>query len=367
MTVLCMAKSPARRYANRRANRTGLNPGDTARSAARGPDQAQPRRARPPADDALADRYYAMAEEMNSRGAMELAVPFYRQALALLLAEREQLRAQLPEAPEPRPQALPLDQLHGLLEAAQSWDQQQPAAGSHSTAGRAQPPAPPNPAELEAALAELQDDLSAASAHQVLAALEVLEADHGALPADGHGLRGKALLLDGQAQQAVRSFAQACQADPGRVDLQINHGGALLAADQAAAAQQALRQVYQQHYQQLEGSTKTALLRNLATAEARCGELATALHLRRQWLALDPQAEATERWLQWAQQGLADGQGEAAGQAALQLLQGLHQCRPGERPVMQALADALEARGDYRQASLLYRDLLRPQTPSTVQ
>jgi hypothetical protein len=51
----------------------------------------------------------------------------------------------------------------------------------------------------------------------------------------------------------------------------------------------------------------------------------------------------------------------------LQLLQCLHQCRPGERPVMQALADALEARGEYRQASLLYRDLLRPQTPSTVQ
>jgi Tfp pilus assembly protein PilF len=362
-----MAKSPARRYANRRANRAGLGHGEAASSAARGPDQAQPRRGRPPADDALADRYYAMAEEMNSRGAMELAVPFYRQALALLLAEREQLRAQLPEAPEPRPQALPLDQLHGLLEAAQSWDQQQPAAGSHGTAGRAQPPAPPNPAELEAALAELQDDLSAASAHQVLAALEELEADHGTLPADGHGLRGKALLLGGQAQGAVKSFEQACQADPGRVDLQINHGGALLAADQAAAAQQALRQVYQQHYQQLEGSTKTALLRNLATAEARCGELATALHLRRQWLALDPQAEASERWLQWAQQGLADGQSEAAGQAALQLLQCLHQCRPGERPVMQALADALEARGDYRQASLLYRDLLRPQTPSTVQ
>jgi hypothetical protein len=363
-----MAKSPARRYANRRANRTGLNPGDTARSAARGPDQAQPRRARPPADDALADRYYAMAEEMNSRGAMELAVPFYRQALALLLAEREQLRARLPEAPEPRPQALPLDQLHGLLEAAQSWDQQQPTtAGSHGTADRAQPPASPDPAELEASLAELQDDLSAASAHQVLAALEELEADNGALPADGHGLRGKALLLGGQAQQAVRSFEQACQADPGRVDLQINHGGALLAADQAAAAQQALRQVYQQHYQQLEGSTKTALLRNLATAEARCGELATALHLRRQWLVLDPHAEATERWLQWAQQGLADGQGDAAGQASLQLLQCLHQCRPGERPVMQALADALEARGEYRQASLLYRDLLRPQTPSTVQ
>ena len=43
----------------------------------------------------MADRYYAMAESMNTRGAMELAVPFYRQAVALLLAEREGLQQQL--------------------------------------------------------------------------------------------------------------------------------------------------------------------------------------------------------------------------------------------------------------------------------
>ena len=46
----------------------------------------------------MADRYYELAENMNSRGAIELAVPFYRQALALLLEERKQLRQLVPEA-----------------------------------------------------------------------------------------------------------------------------------------------------------------------------------------------------------------------------------------------------------------------------
>ena len=33
----------------------------------------------------LADRYHDLAEAMNARGSMELAVPFYRQAVALFL------------------------------------------------------------------------------------------------------------------------------------------------------------------------------------------------------------------------------------------------------------------------------------------
>ena len=41
-------------------------------------------------NESMADRYYAIAETMNTRGAMELAVPFYRQAVALLLAERDE-------------------------------------------------------------------------------------------------------------------------------------------------------------------------------------------------------------------------------------------------------------------------------------
>lgn len=324
----------------------------------RAPRQAPsqpPRQAPASAEPALADRYYAMAEEMNSRGAMELAVPFYRQAMALLLAERNQLRAQLPQASGKGAQALPLDQLHGLLEAAQHWEQQQ------DEPPRQQEPEPP--ADLEPSIAELADDLSAASAQQVLAALTELEQQHGDLPASGYGLRGKAWMLAGDAQAALAAFESACQAEPGRIDLQVNRGAALLASGHTEAALEALRLVYQQHYEHLEGEAKIALLRNLATAEARGGELAVALHLRRQWLQLDPTGQPSERWLQWARQGLAIDQPEAAHQAAVQLLQRLHEHRPGERPVMEALAEALEGAGQFREASLLYRSLLRPSDP----
>ena len=44
----------------------------------------------------------------------------------------------------------------------------------------------------------------------------------------------------------------------------------------------------------------------------------------------------------------------------LALLQDLHRLKPEERSVKEALADALESEGEYRQAALLYRDLLRP-------
>ena len=49
--------------------------------------------ASPASESGLIERYNAMAEELNGRGAMELAVPFYRQTTARLLAERGRWRA----------------------------------------------------------------------------------------------------------------------------------------------------------------------------------------------------------------------------------------------------------------------------------
>ena len=51
-------------------------------------------------DSFSADRYYAIAEVMNQRGALELAVPFYRQAFALLVAERNVLKKMLGDEPQ---------------------------------------------------------------------------------------------------------------------------------------------------------------------------------------------------------------------------------------------------------------------------
>jgi len=282
---------------------------------------------------ALADRYFAMAEEMNSRGAMELAVPFYRQALTLLMAERKQQQ-----------QKLPADQLHGLLAAAEHWQQQ-----------------PVPVLDIEQSIAELTEDLNQASAQQVLAALEELENKKGLLPSNGYALRGNACILLGNPEAAVQAFQSGCKAEPTRLDLHINHGGALLASGETEAALSVLRSVYKNQLDLLASNEKTALLRNLAAAEAKEGDFATALALRMEWLNENPNGQPIERWLNWVQQGLAEQQPVATQDQALQLLKRLHELHPDERLVTEALAESLENSGLYQEASLLYRTLLRPQ------
>lgn len=299
----------------------------------------------------MADRYYAMAEEMNTRGAMELAVPFYRQAVALLLAEREALQQQLGGGKaQPVADALPIDELHGLLEAAEALGQQ-PAAAST--------PAP----DPEAQIAELASELGKENALQVIAGLKALaDAAGGQLPTSGLALLGKAQMLLGRPADGLQSFEAALAASPSDAELQINTGAARLANGDAQGALALLRGVWQQGLDALQPSSQQALLRNLSAAEAKAGYLAGALQLRLKWFQHVPQAVPMQRWLAWAQQGL-EGTEKASPvrQAALALLTALQQAAPEERSLVQALADALEAQGDYREAALLYRQLLRPQ------
>lgn len=282
---------------------------------------------------ALADRYFAMAEEMNSRGAIELAVPFYRQALTLLMAERKQQQQQLPA-----------DQLHGLLAAAEHWQQQ-----------------PLPELDIEQSIAELAEDLNELSAQQVLAALKDLENKKGFLPSNGYALRGNACILLGDPKAAVQAFRCGCKAEPTRFDLQINHGGALLAVGETEAALSVLRSVYNNKLDLLASNEKIALLRNLAAAEAKEGDFSTALALRMEWLNENPNGQPIAKWLDWVQQGLEEQQPSATRDQALQLLKRLHELHPAESLVTEALAEALENSGLYQEASLLYRTLLRPQ------
>lgn len=281
---------------------------------------------------ALAERYFAMAEEMNSRGAMELAVPFYRQALTLLMAERN------------HKQRLPADQLHGLLAAAEHWQKQ-----------------PQQELDIDQSIEELTEDLNEASAQQVLSALEEFENQKGLLPSNGYALRGNAYILLGRPEAALQAFESGCRADPARLDLQINHGGALLAAGETGAALSVLRNVYKNQINLLAINEKTALLRNLAAAEAKEGDLKTALELRMEWLIENPNGQPTEKWLHWVQLGLAEHQPSETQNQALILLRKLHELLPDEKTITEALAETLENSGLYQEASLLYRKLLRPQ------
>lgn len=320
----------------------------------------------------MADRYYAMAENMNTRGAMEMAVPFYRQAITLLLAERASLQDKLGGASaQPLAQELPMDELHGLLEAAEALGQssstsmQVPASNDVSEQVAASPATGPSVAgpSIKAQIAELASELGKENALQVMAGLKALaNAAGGQLPASGLALLGKAQMLLGKPADGLQSFEAALVAAPSDAELQINTGAARLANGDAQGALGLLRGVWQQGLESLQPSSQQALLRNLSAAEAKAGFLAGALQLRLNWFQLDPQALPLGRWLSWSQQGLeGTASGSPVRQAALALLQALQQAAPEDRGLLQALADALEDQGDYREAALLYRQLLRPQ------
>ncbi len=316
-------------------------------------------------DNKIADRYYSMAETLNTRGAMELAVPFYRQAIALLLAERQDLKQQITGVSSST-ESLPMDDLHGLLEAAKGLAQAQRPGYNSSATGKknssAQITKKPSldQADLEGRIKELAEELSSSSATQVLAGLNVLAGEQGNLPASGLMLKGKAQMLKGERAKALTSFEQALTLAPETVDIRINTGAARLTNGDGQGALKLLRQVYSEGLNSLEASKQKAVLRNLAAAESKAGVPEVALRLRLQWLRLDPKALPLDRWLGWAKAGLGKPVNNPERMGAIGLLKELLKHSPDEKKVLEPLAIALEEQGEFREASLLYRKLLRP-------
>jgi tetratricopeptide (TPR) repeat protein len=174
-------------------------------------------------------------------------------------------------------------------------------------------------------------------------------------------LLAKAQMLLGNTKDGLKSFEAALAADSDSTDLKINTGAARLAEGDLDGALVLLRGVYKAGIETLTPKILSALFRNLSAAEARSDQLAEALRLRLEWFKAAPQSVSLNRWLKWAKEGLAkSSQGEPLRSQALDLLKALQEQHPQERELMQCLADALEDQGDYREASLLYRQLLRP-------
>ena len=280
----------------------------------------------PLASDAnLFERYYAIAEAMNGRGAMEMAVPFYRQAIALLMAERAGVGPELEQQLEP---------------------EAEPGMDAHSFAAR---------------LKELEQDLSPVNTAEVLAALEDLESQwQGDPQPELLGLRAKTLILSNQMGHALAVFEQALALAPHQAALQINVGAARLATGDANGAWQLLSQLHQRGIDELEPRLQEALLRNLIKASELCTERRSSVNLWLELLQRSPDSQPLELWLEWAQQA----QAAAVNHDPVELetfLRALWQQFPAERQAPQLLAELLEQQGEYQQAALIYRDLLRPQ------
>ena len=307
---------------------------------------AKPKRAPEPAaelpvdysEQALVDRYYAMAEELNVRGSMELAVPFYRQTIALLLAEREQLRTLTGQATEALQASADVD---GVMAAAASLDSALPEA------------------ELLRQLAALEEELSEHNRQEVTAALELLQEQWGQPHPRLLALQAKLRLLDGELAAARIGFEQALALDGSCLRLRLNTGAARLADGDAQAALELLRPLVTE----LEGlealGAAGSFWNNLTRAELAADQRERSAAALQQWLQLAPHTLEIEAWLEQAQALDQSGRSEVA----LALLQVLADgsSREQRRMVLPVLAELLEAAGAFREAALLYRELLRPE------
>jgi tetratricopeptide (TPR) repeat protein len=293
--------------------------------------------------DDLVLRYHAMAEELNGRGSMELAVPFYRQAIALLLTEREALRRQsggsagLDRIAGANQSVSAISAaVHGVLEAAAS-------AGLPAM-------------ELERQLAALQDSLTPHNVVEAAAALGDLEQRWGQPHAGLSGLRARLALLEGDLAQALSHYERALELEPSDVRLLLNTGAARLAMGDAAGAADLLRPLAAGADGLADADQRRALWKNLARVEYELGEPMAAVQALLQLLALAPEALELESWLEVSRGWIAAGEAEAA----LQLLEALCPLVDAPAMLLPLLAEALEALGRYREAALVYRDLLRP-------
>lgn len=297
----------------------------------RTPDGEPPAPALPaesPAAPGLVERYHAMAEELNGRGAMELAVPFYRQTIALLLAEREQMRASA--------------DVSGVLAAAAQLAPEPALA----------------PEELQRRITALEEELSPANTQEVAAALAALAEQCPAPSAPLLALQARVQLLAGDLAAARRLFEQAHQLEPHCPRLRLNTGAARLALGEATAALELLRPLAQQPELLAPWGSPASLWKNLAQAELQAGEAARALACLQQLLALDPALLQPDPWLAVAEQWLEAGELDSSRNLLLVLRP--HAPAAPVQALMERLAEQLEAQGAYREAALLYRELLRP-------
>jgi len=294
-------------------------------------------------EQALVVRYYAMAEELNGRGAMELAVPFYRQAIALLLAERDQKQSQPLSGTE-------LLQSSGDVEGVIAAAQQVRSSQAIIT----EP-------DLYNQLAALEEELTLDSVNEVSAALEHLHMHWVKPNAQLSALTAKTHLLKGELVEAKTCFEHAHTLAPSCLRIAMNTAAARLACGQATSALDLLRSLLNRIDELSDLGHVSTFFGNLARAELEVGTRERALDALKEQLACDSEESVDlEFWLDQADSWVANGfKAEARA-----LLEAIKEFSGGEfqrQRLLTLLAELLEADGSYRDAALVYRELLKPE------
>lgn len=277
----------------------------------------------------LASRYFSYGDDLISRGAADLAAPYFRQAYALLAASYGQ------EPP------------HGLPSAALTLKAEPEPKKQQPTASR------PTKTATET-IHELRKRLSSSTLLDTKAQVAALRAQGIDHPDLDH-LAGLTALLSKDPEEAKLCLTRALKADPNHYGSLVSLAGLALSNNQNDEAQRllskALTVVNPDSLEALPALTNLSLVHQ--ALNHRMDEALLLLKIHR----LKPGHVRDQRMYKAAETLVEMGEDVEA----IEILKWLSE-RPEGNQALQPLASLLERRGDYQAAALVYRRLLQPPT-----
>lgn len=305
----------------------------------------------------LADKYQSLAESLYEYGATDLALPFYRQALALAIKERNLLRGFTSSQTFEKLDKYCKDELSTLLRLYHNLSDD-----ADLKVNKLEAEAQESDNDIKERITEIESELTATNARQVITGLETLAEECPGVVNSAQFLstKGRALMLIDEPSKALECFEYAKSIDPHEPRHNINYAGALLANARHREALEILREMHDLKIHNLTPLEERALTANLASAEHQEGNDLMALRLRHQWLLSSSSDLSAERWLEFCRPGLDQEEDKTLYTTSMQMLKDLQKLKPESREAKETLAYALEKEGELREAAILYRELLRP-------
>ncbi|MBV2350363.1 hypothetical protein KUL97_01430 [Synechococcus sp. HK05] len=291
-----------------------------------------------------------MAEDLNQRGAMEMAVPFYRQVISLLMGAETGIQPAAVVQAERQSTVIsqtvvrdgPLSD--ALMEPEQTEEDAARMELNRQLAAIIGQLQPHTSAEAEAALAELSERW--AQPNDALLAAQA-----------------KAALLQGKIEIALEHFEQALELNPHSVQHRLNAASAHLASGRHQMCLALLEPLAAQEAVLRELGILSSFRNNWILAQLADGNVEAANEALAQWLRDEPASVNLATWIEQAKQLIADQHLRQAKQLLSTLAEGAN--AEQRRMVLPPLAELLDELGEHRDAALLYRELLRQELETT--
>lgn len=294
----------------------------------------------------LIHRYLQMAEDLNQRGAMEMAVPFYRQVISLLMGGEDGIQ---PAAVVQAERTSTVVSPRVVREAAVSDALIEPEPTGEEAA------ITEFKRQLDAIVEQLQPHNSAEAAEALAELSERWTQPNDALLA----AQAKAALLQGKIDVALKHFEQALELNPHSVHHRLNAASAHLASGRHRMCLALLEPLVAQQAALHELGILSSFRNNWILAQLADGNVEAANEALAQWLRDEPASVNLATWIEQAKQLRADQHLRQAQQLLSTLAEGAN--AEQRRMVLPPLAELLDELGEHRDAALLYRELLRPE------